>query len=478
MSKLITITLYEHGTMKYKDIGEDKKTLQDALIKLNEQFKRDFKKLDKSEDNPDSENDIDESKGVVEVYANKVKARHYVGFAAVGNVFLQILPKVFKSSNNDENEENTWSSIMAFIRMLDRVYGLKIRDYDLAYLQGRKLRPSLHEVFIYLFAKSLWNEIQRGYHREYVELQSDEKFLKGKLLLSRQIRKLPHQRHTFSVEIHELIEDNLLNRIFYASIRKAMRRTTWGTNKKLLGELMLAFDGVTPIQLKREHFERVHFTRLNERFRKPFELAKLLFMSSSGGGRSREVSGFFVDMNKLFELYIARVLSRYAGENGYGLTTNRDSENRKELFNNKPPEASLKNQYPDYILHLNGGLVILDAKYTELVKTNKNGKTKIELKPDIARQLYVYSRIWGYRKVNGNEVDSKPPGVIIVPVSSTYNQGLLGKLLEFEFFDGRKLYIITYNMERLKTENVSDADEKFKESLDEIISRSAVPSGL
>ncbi|GAB6134899.1 McrC family protein [Thermococcus prieurii] len=473
MPRLTIITLYEHEEKKYRDITGDKKTIQEALIELNRKFKRDFKKLDKSKDNSDTEDTIDESKGVVEVYANKIKARHYVGFAAVGNVFLQILPKVFKpkKGQTQETQEDTWRSILAFIRMLNIAYGLKIEDHDLAYLHGRKLNPNLYEVFIYLFAKSLWKEIQSGYHREYVEVHREEKFLRGKLLMSRQIRKLPHRLNTFSVEVHELIEDNLLNRIFYASVREAMRKTTWGINRKLLGELMLAFDGVTQIHLRAEHFERVHFTRLNERFRKPFEMAKLLFMPASGKGRSREVSGFFVDMNKLFELYIARVLSRYAGENGYELTTNKDLENSKRLFNNKPSKASFKNQYPDYILNLNRGLVILDAKYTELVKINKKGETKIELRPDIARQLYVYSRIWGYHRISRNEVDSKPPSVIVVPASLTYNQELSEKLLEFEFFDGRKLYIIAYNMEHLKTKNVSDMGEKFKEILDKVISR-------
>ncbi|CAD5244915.1 McrC family protein [Thermococcus camini] len=457
----ITITLYEHGTMRYKDISGDKKTIQDALIKLNLQFRKDFKRIDKSEDNLDSENEIDESKGVVEVYANKIKARHYVGFAAIGNVFIQILPKVFEPKEGEQTREETWKSLLAFIRMLDRAYGLKIRDYNLAYLYGRKLRPSLHEVFIYLFAKSLWEEVQRGYHREYVELQSNEDFLRGKLLLSRQIRKLPHQLNTFSVEVHELIEDNLLNRVFHFSIRKAMGTTTWSINKKLLGNLMLAFEGVTLIHPTREHFERVHFTRLNERFRKPFELAKLLFMPASGEGRRREVTGFFVDMNRLFELYIVRVLSWYAEERGYKLTTNKDSENRRKLFNSKPPEVSLKNQYPDYILHLEDWSVILDAKYTKLVETDKNGKTKIEIKPDIVRQLYVYSRIWGWHPDNQCERDSKPPAVIIVPSSSTYNQGLSDGPLDFEFFDGRKLFVIAYNMECLKNGNVSKADEKF-----------------
>ena len=359
---------------------------------------------------------------------------------------------------------------MAFVRMLDRAYGLNIREYDLAYLKSRKLRPNLYEVFVYLFAKSLWNEIQRGYHREYVELHSEEKFLRGKLLLSKQIRKLPHQLHIFSVEVHELLEDNLLNRIFYACIREAMRRTTWSTNKKLLGELMLVFDDVAPIHLTREHFERVHFTRLNERFKRPFELAKLLFMPASGEGKTREISGFFVDMNRLFELYIASVLSRYASEHGYELTTNKDQENKKELFSQKPDKVSLKNQYPDYILRRGNQVIILDAKYVELLKKDRDKTGKIQLSPYIARQLYVYSRIWGYQD-SGNqyEIDLKPPAIIIVPSSPTYNQELLDKPLELEFFDKRKLYIVAYNMECLRGGSISKAYDEFKKDLKRIL---------
>ncbi|ACS32954.1 McrC family protein [Thermococcus gammatolerans] len=455
MPRLTTITLYEHDEKRYRDIAGDKKAIQDALIKLNKQFKKDFKKLDRSEDNSDTEDTIDESKGVVEVYANKIKARHYVGFAAVDNVFLQILPKVFKpkKEQTQETQEDTWEPILAFIRMLDMAYGLKIKDHDLAYLQGRNLRPNLYEVFIYLFAKSLWSEVQRGYHREYVEVHREEKFLRGKLLMSRQIRKLPHQLNTFSVEVHELIEDNLLNRIFYASVREALRRTTWGLNRKLLGELMLAFDGITPIHLRTEHFERVHFTRLNERFRRPFELAKLLFMPASGKGRSREVSGFFVDMNKLFERFIERVLVR-----------------------NLPPEYKLfyqesypflknqngSSQKPDYVVRKgNTPVVVLDAKYREL-------KERIP-SSDMLRQLYVYSRIWGYK--TSHENDSKPPAVIVIPSSSTYNQGLPDKPLEFEFFDERKLFIVAYNMDYVKTGAIFKADKNFRRSLNNIIGK-------
>ncbi|RLF81336.1 restriction endonuclease, partial [Thermococci archaeon] len=461
MVSLKILTFYEYDNIKYQDIkGIEKEKLQGYLLELNKYFKDKLRKnlkKESSNDNPDNEEEIDESKAILEVYSNKVKARHYVGFAAVGNVFVQVLPKVFKPSSNVENEDSTWSSIMAFIRMLNLAYGLKIRDYDLAYLQGRKLRPNLYEVFIYLFAKSLWNEVQRGYYREYVELHSEEKFLRGKLLLSKQVRKLPHQLNTFSVEVHEFIEDNLLNRIFYTSIRMALRKTAWQTNKKLLGELMLVFDGVTPIRLTREHFERVHFTRLNERFRHPFELAKLLFMPPSSGGKEREVSGFFVDMNELFERFILQTLKRSLPE--YEVKYQREL-NLFSRDKEKKGNIITKKQYPDFIISRNDiPVVVLDAKYRAL--GIKEGK--LQISPDSLRQVYVYAKILENEKnIKGIKT------ILIFPKSDHYNnfkQEL--KVGEAMFFDGTQISVLTYNMETLKSE--LNVDSKFQEKIRELL---------
>jgi len=466
----VTITLYEHQDSKeteYSTLAQKYKISEKEIYETLRKINREFKNIrSESNDNPDqNKKELSEKLAVFDIrYSDYVGVRHYVGFAAVGNVFVQVLPKVFKpnpekankpqinnTTDGNDNKDGTWDSIMAFIRMLNLAYGLKIRDHDLAYLQGRKLRPNLYEIFIYLFAKSLWNEIQRGYHREYVELHSEEKFLRGKLLLSKQIRKLPHQLNTFSVEVHELIEDNLLNRIFYASIRIALGKTAWQTNKKLLEELMLVFDGVTPIRLTREHFERVHFTRLNERFKHPFELAKLLFMPPKGEGRDREVSGFFVDMNELFERFIAKIIRRNLPED-YDLLYQEEYPFLKLRRYTREREKCSKltkclPQKPDYvIIRRETPVLVLDAKYREFKENMPSS--------DMARQLYVYSKILEHdsKEKRKNKIEPKIPAVLIFPSSDTYNKELKNKkYLEFEFFDETKLYVVAYDVETLKS---------------------------
>lgn len=466
----IVVTLYEHDERKYESISQDikgkygelrreidKTKLQEILLKINSHFKDQLKRSIVSNDNPDIEEELDESKAVFEVYFNKVKARHYVGFVAFDDVFIQVLPKVFKPKDTVENEDSTWNSVMAFIRMLDLAYGLKIRDYDLAYLQGRKLHPNLHEVFIYLFAKSLWDEIQRGYHREYVELRSEEKFLRGKLLLSKQIKKLPHQLDTFSIEVHEFIEDNLLNRVFYASIQRALGRTAWQTNKRLLGELMLAFDGVTPTRLTRGHFERVHFTRLNERFRKPFELAKLLFMPPLRGGGERRVTGFFVDMNELFERFIEKIVRR-------NISSRYDLSYQSQYLFLKDDRDNKLHQKPDYVIEENKTpAIVLDAKYREFREKMPSS--------DMARQLYVYTKILEHDSMKNLKNQVKPkPAVLIFPTTESYNHDLRkNKCLKFEFFDGTKLYVVAHDLEHLKNKNHPQPDREFIEYLSGIL---------
>lgn len=71
MTRPITITLYEHQAIEYKKIRENGETIQEALFKLNKHFKNEFRRLKKSNDNPDDDEELDESKGVVEVYAKK-----------------------------------------------------------------------------------------------------------------------------------------------------------------------------------------------------------------------------------------------------------------------------------------------------------------------------------------------------------------------------------------------------------------------
>ena len=415
-------TFYEHQLINFGDKELSKLNLdENEIIEL-------FKTVNSRntlviEDVEDKEFD-----GIFRIYPNGIKAKQYVGFVAVDNKIIQILPKSFQYCNYENKDK-----ILAFIKMINFAYNLNIKEQELAKVRDIASTPTIYEVFIYLFALSLLNEIKRGFYRTYVKVREEKKFLKGKLLIDEQIRKLPHQRHKFSIEYHEFTENNLLNQIFYYTTYISLKKTKWQINKKLLSELMLIFEGINLKKTTIHDFKRVHFTRLNERFKKPFNLAKII-LSAFGEVGGKDAIGFFVDMNDLFEKFICSILSKR-------LEVEIKYQSKFKLFKEVKGIKNIE-QKPDYVAYKdNKPVLVLDAKYKEINRENE----KPTPPSDMLRQIYTYAKYYTL-KCNYNI-----KSVLIFPKYKKYNDfDNKTKIGEATFFDNEiKLYVLTYNLEKL-----------------------------
>ncbi|ENN96676.1 5-methylcytosine restriction system component-like protein [Methanocaldococcus villosus KIN24-T80] len=401
------ITFYEY---QEKDVEELKNELN-----LNEkEIFNLFKKI-----NGGSEDKI------FTLYYNKIKANNYVGFASIKDVSIQILPKIFKNSEEKE---------YLFLNMLNFAFDLKLEEKEVKAINS--LSKAFYEIFIYLFAKSLLEEIKRGIYKDYIKIRGEEKFLKGKLLIEKEIRKLPHQRDRFFVEYFLFDENNLLNQIFYYTVITSLRKTKIRINKKYLSELMLIFDGIELKKINVEDFKKVKFTRLNNRFKKSFNLAKIL-LTSLGELRGEDAVGFFIDMNELFERFICNILKR------------KFSIGYQEEFNLLKETKYLDKikQKPDFIVYKNGEVkFVLDAKYKEIEKNPS---------PDILRQIYTYAKKY------------KVPSALIFPKFKNYNN--FKTIVDHcKFFDGTEIYLLVYNLETLKNNEI---DKEFLNAINKLLNK-------
>ncbi|EHP85990.1 McrC family protein [Methanotorris formicicus] len=436
MSNLITF--YEHQSISFEKLKEELNLSKNKFIGL-------FKTINKRNNLTVGDSEDKEDDSIFKIYYDKIKAKHYVGFVAVDNKVIQVLPKVFEESDYEDRDK-----IIAFIKMMNFADNLNIKEQELAKVKDVAQTPTIYEVFIYLFASSLLNEIERGFYREYIKVREEKKFLKGKLLVDKQIRKLPHQRYKFSIEYHEFTENNLLNQIFYYTTYISIKKTKWQINKKLLSELMLIFDGINLRKINIHDFKRVHFTRLNERFKKPFNLAKII-LSAFGEVEGEDAIGFFVDMNDLFEKFICSILSK-------SLEFEIKYQSKFNLFSHVEGIKNVE-QRPDYVIYKNNKpLLVLDAKYVKI--NEENGKPTIS--PDILRQVYTYAKYYSKDNRNIN-------AVLIFPKSKNYNNfDSKTKIGEATFFDNEiKLYVLTYNLEKLIEGD--GVDEEFIKCVEELI---------
>jgi len=224
-----------------------------------------------------------------------LKARQYCGILNFDNVDYYILPKIAKESNQNLN---------IFMYMLRYVYDIKLLNEDIATSENQKT-DNLIEMFVQMFAQNLINELKKGIYKEYITEQDNLPVLKGKYLINENL-KYNFTKNKIYCEYDEFSPNNSLNQFFLYAVKDLQK---FVKDKKLLKQCELIFDEVEYRQIDINKLDKVHFNRLNGRFKISYEIAILLLKQSiplfSQGKKS---FAFLFDMNVLFERFIARIV--------------------------------------------------------------------------------------------------------------------------------------------------------------------------
>ena len=225
----------------------------------------------------------------------KLKAQQYCGIINHNGEDFYILPKVA----NHDNDKN----LNIFIYMLMYASNTKIKNEDLATSNNHNSNNIL-EVFIQMFAKNLFHQLQKAIYKEYITNQDNLTVLRGKYLINENLK------HNFTkskiyCEFDEFSMNNKLNQFFLYAVKTLMQYTK---NKKLLKMCELVFDEVEFKQFDINNLN-IHFNRLNNRFKDSFEFALLLLKKSIPlFEKDKKSFAFLFDMNELFEKFIGKMI--------------------------------------------------------------------------------------------------------------------------------------------------------------------------
>ena len=262
--------------------------------------------------------------------------------------------------------------------------------------------------------------------------------------------KLPHERHVFSIEYHEFSEDNLLNQVFKLAVHLSRQISEWRFSREILSYLSLIFDRVSLRYITQTDLDKVFFTRLNERFKTCFQLARIILYGLSGF-LGHEIYGFFIDMNELFEAYVYKILMRtlsdYIVKYQYSL-----GKIITKSFLDKREIRVL----PDYVImkKKDRPLIILDAKYKNIKKE--------DISMDDIYQMYAYSKLLQKK----SELESSIV-VLIYPMTRFHNTWLREiDEREIRFFDNNKIIVIPYNLETILSDTI---DKDFVNQVKDIL---------
>ena len=298
----------------------------------------------------------------------ELKARQYVGVFRLGDRTVQVLPKMYRSNDlEDQNQE----AVRNLLYMLEYTNQLSVKQYSLAALSQQDL--DWFEILTRLFAVNLLEEWQRGAFRNYQSVSDTLPVLKGKWNLIEQLRR-PERKHLFSVTFDEFTADNQLNRVLRYVVERLYQLTRNFHNRQMLHELQQWMEEVTLLtKVNIEDLRLIPITRLNQRYEPLLNLARLFLENESiqlSSGNFHTFA-FALDMNKLFEEFVISFIDCHRRE--ILPTELQDCELLSQSVGAVRYLAKTSNQLPvfqlkpDLVMRHNGKFpLIIDTKYIRL----------------------------------------------------------------------------------------------------------------
>ena len=235
-----------------------------------------------------------------------LKVQNYVGVLQTPcGTQIEVLPKVYFNDGID-SEENTRKKLITMLRCL--------RDSPFKQGDSAEIRTTnmpLLEVYISQFL-SLTNQlIKRGIRSDYVRVQNNSKFLRGKLLVSQQIRSNMLHPERFAIECDEYLVNRPANRLIKATLARVTRVAQSSKNQRLARGLCFAFEDVPKSTDIRTDFQKVKTDRSMSYYQNVLEWCRLLL---NGHGPTSSTGDFntlsiLYPMERIFEDYVAHRLS-------------------------------------------------------------------------------------------------------------------------------------------------------------------------
>jgi 5-methylcytosine-specific restriction enzyme subunit McrC len=307
-----------------------------------------------------------------------VRFNHYVGVIQIGNLTIEVLPKIGKVSENDN--KSLWQKVL--IDMLRECHWMQVYAHEKAAL---RFKPnSILEAYFEIFIHECEKLIRQGLVKKYRAVNSNSTTLKGKLLFARQVQLNSIHQERFYTGHHTFDRENIFNQILLKALNLVPDLSQSPYIKDKVSSLLLSFPELSDIVVSSSTFEKLVFDRKTTRYKEAIEIAAMLLLNYRPDiiSGNNHILAILFDMNNLWEEYIFRQLSRYRPNNFLIRAQNSKS------FWKLNGSTSIRKIRPDIVIHdqETGSSIILDTKW-------KIPDYNIPSDSDL-KQMFVYNEYW------------------------------------------------------------------------------------
>lgn len=352
---------------------------------------------------------------------------------------IEVLPKVAKHSDvnpmgdnrSSDNKSITERARLSLLMMLKSLKQFRHIETEVASIKKQKM--PLMEIFIAQFLTAVNYLIKKGIKSDYVREQSNSPFLKGKLLHSQQLKHNFINRHKFYVEYDAYLMDRAENRLIHSALGKVAGYTQVTKSKKLVQELLFAFDEVPLSTNYKDDFSRIKLQRGMQHYDVPISWARLILQGYSPQSMLGENNAYSLlfPMEAVFESFVAQYLKKKVL---HPSTLSAQVQSKSLVTYDAKNYFRLR---PDLLITTPGlGSIVLDTKWKLIDMTKPEGENKFGLSQSDFYQMLGY----GYKYLH-----AEGELVLIYPKTSSF-QASFEHSFNYDIAGKLRLWLIPFDI--------------------------------
>lgn len=362
---------------------------------------------------------------------------------------IEVLPKIYKASGQQEEDQKVCRQV--FLNMLRHFSDARAKSFQNASLGTKKDFPIL-EVYISNYVNAVEQLVLGGLKKNYTLVEENQKFLKGKLDVAKQITKNVANKAIFAIRYNKYIENIPQNRIVVSTLKKLLDVSHSNTNKAHISTLLTILADI-PSSTNVEADLRMATT--NNRLFASYDMLmkwSSQFLLNRGfttfSGNCVNQSLLF-QAERLFEDFIAYLFKKYAPTHNVDAQNTRyflvDRHNGRQMFHLRPDILVESN--PDAPMH---ECIIIDTKWKALDSTRPDKNYLLDIKD--MYQLYAYGQKYRLGESKERSIEVTPKLILLYPYSEKFTKELPAFIYD-DFDDGLglKLTAIPFNLAEPKT---------------------------
>lgn len=312
-----------------------------------------------------------------------ITARNYVGLITmVDGTVIEILPKI---AGGDLSDNDTKQILLEMLKALKDV---SFKDFNVSSLRTDRL--SLFEIFIKMFIDEISILTKQGLKASYMPVEANERFYKGKLMASQNMKYNLVSRERVFVRYDDFNINRPENRLIKSTLGFLLKTTGDGNNRRNAIRLLSFFDGVEYSQSVDADFSKCFFDRSMNHYDKAISWCRVFLKGNSFTAYAgNEVAlALLFPMEKVFESFIAAKFRKHIGSDANLWT----QDTRYSLFDSPIRAFALR---PDLVLEYGGKTVVFDTKWKLLSDNARNsGISQSDM-----YQMYAYSKKYGAERI-------------------------------------------------------------------------------